>query len=112
MDPRPVATIKACTLALVALAGCTTSPPGLREGRIPPAQNYDVRIQPARIPPNPQGAFALSSATGCDVIYVAKAGAADTVTYAMRPTSRIPDQQQCVERLQGQPGVEAVSPVS
>ena len=111
MQPR-LATINACMVVLVALAACSTSTPGLREARIPPAQNYDVRIQPARIPPNPQGAFALSTATGCDVIYVAKSQTVDTVTYAMRPTSRIPDQQQCVARLQDQPGVEAVSPVS
>jgi hypothetical protein len=50
----------------------------------------------------------LSAGTGCDVIYISKAVAADTVSYAMRPTSRIPDAKQCLELLKEQPGVEAV----
>jgi hypothetical protein len=93
-------------------AGCTsTAKPGTTEPRIPDAQNYDVRIQPARIPPNPQGAFALSTATGCDVIFVAKSPAVDTVTYAMRPTNRVPDVSQCEALLAQQPGVEGVTAV-
>jgi hypothetical protein len=100
----------AIALSTGLVCGCsTTAKPGTTEARIPAAQNYDVRIQPARIPPNPQGAFALSSATGCDVIYIAKAAAADTVTYAVRPTSRVPDASQCSERLAQQPGVEGVN---
>ena len=91
-------------------SGCSTSAkPGTTEARIPAAQNYDVKIQPARIPPNPQGAFALSTATGCDVIYIAKSASADTVTYAVRPTSRVPDASQCATRLGQQPGVDAVA---
>jgi len=103
----------AATFALSAglAAGCaSTAKPGTTEPRIPDAQNYDVRIQPARIPPNPQGAFALSTATGCDVIFVARSAVADTVTYAMRPTNRVPDVSQCETLLAQQPGVEGVSP--
>jgi hypothetical protein len=92
------------------LTGCATDPAApATEPRIPGATYYDVRIQPARISPNPQGAFLLSAGTGCDVVYVTKAAAADTVSYAMRPTSRIPDAKQCLELLKEQPGVEAVS---
>jgi hypothetical protein len=104
------ATFAAIALLAALAIGCSSSPkPGTVDARIPGAQNYDVKIQPARIPPNPQGAFALSTATGCDVIYVAKSADADTVTYAVRPTSRMPDAAQCAERLAQQPGVEAVA---
>jgi hypothetical protein len=97
----------ALTLGLT--AGCSTPAPSGKDAQIPPSQLLDVKIQPARIPPNPQGAFALSTATGCDVIYITKAMAADTVTYAVRPTSRIPDAATCVESLRREPGVESVS---
>jgi hypothetical protein len=91
-------------------SGCSSNArPGTTDARIPAAQNYDVKIQPARIPPNPQGAFALSTATGCDVIFVARSPDADTVTYAVRPTSRVPDAAQCAALLAQQPGVEAVA---
>jgi hypothetical protein len=109
---RCAAMAAAIALSVGLLNGCATSAtPGAKDARIPAAQNYDVKIQPARIPPNPQGAFALSTATGCDVIYIAKAAAADTVTYAVRPTSRVPQASQCSVRLAQQPGVEGVSAV-
>ena len=84
------------------------SPSG-KDAQIPASQLFNVKIQPARIPPNPQGAFALSTATGCDVIYITKAATADTVTYAVRPTSRVPDAAKCVESLRSEPGVESVA---
>ncbi len=100
----------ACCLALTLLAACSTGKaPSAKDAQIPPAVNYDVKIQPARISPNPQGAFALSTFTGCDVIYVGKAAEADTVTYAVRPTSRVPDAERCAALLREQPGVEAVT---
>ncbi len=106
-------TVLACCATAVLTVGlstgCSTQSPSGKDAQIPASQLYEVKIQPARIPPNPQGAFALSSATGCDVIYIAKATTADTVTYAVRPTSRITDSAQCVDSLRSQPGVESVS---
>lgn len=111
MQARRVATTAATTLLLV-VTGCASTPAGLREARIPPAQTFDVRIQPARISPNPQGAFGLSAATGCDVIYISKTGSPDVVTYAVRATSRTPNVDECVARLRAQPGVEALTPLA
>jgi hypothetical protein len=107
---RRTLAVLSTTFALSALlTACATDPATpATEARVPGATYYDVRIQPARISPNPQGAFMLSAGTGCDVIYISKAAAADTVSYAMRPTSRIPDAKQCLELLKEQPGVEAV----
>ena len=106
--PTAVAVAAAC-LAFGSALGCASTVPSGKDAQIPPSQLFETRIQPARIPPNPQGAFVLSSATGCDVIYIAKTSTADTVTYAMRPTSRMPDLAQCVESLKSQPGVESVT---
>ncbi len=107
--PSKAVILGAVVLPAGLLVACSTAtPPATTDARIPVAQNYDVKIQPARISPNPQGAFALSSTTGCDVIYIARAPAPDTVTYAVRPTSRIPDAKQCIEMLKEQPGVEAI----
>lgn len=107
---RRALAVLSTTFALSALlTACATDPATqATEARIPAATYYDVRIQPAQVSPNPQGAFKLSTATGCDVIYVTKAAAPSTVNYAMRPTSRIPDAKQCLELLKEQPGVEAV----
>lgn len=104
----PVA-LTAAALALGAAAGCASTAPSGKDAQIPPSQLFDTRIQPTRVPPNPQGAFALSTATGCDVIYIAKTSTADTVTYAVRPTSRMPDLAQCVESLRSQPGIKSVT---
>lgn len=99
-----------CCLALALLAACSTDKaPSAKDAQIPPALNYDVKIQPARISPNLQGAFALSSLTGCDVVYIGKAAEADTVTYAVRPTNRVPDAERCTALLREQPGVETVT---
>lgn len=102
---------KVRTTAVLALTGllgaCSTaSGPSTTEPRLPPAQSFDAKIQPSRLSPNPQGAFGLSYETGCDVIYVMKAGAPDTVNYAVRPTSREPDAARCVELLRTQPGID------
>jgi hypothetical protein len=43
------------------------------------------------------------------VIFITKAATADTVTYAVRPTSRVPDASQCIESLRSEPGVESVT---
>jgi len=102
-----VRTTAVLALASLLLGACSTaSGPSTTEPRIPPAQNFDAKIQPSRVTPNPQGAFGLSYETGCDVIYIMKASAPDTVTYALRPTSREPDAARCVELLRAQPGIE------
>jgi len=112
-NDKSLAAAGAALLCVASLTACSTSrAPFATDAHIPGAQNFDVKIQPARISPNPQGAFALSSATGCDIIYVGKATASDSVTYAVRPTSRVPDAAGCVDRLREQPGVEAITPVS
>ncbi len=109
-NPIAIACCAAAVLTLGMSAGCSsTQSMSGKDAQIPASQLYDVKIEPARIPPSPQGAFALSSATGCDVVYIAKTATADTVTYAVRPTSRIPESATCVESLRGQPGVVSVS---
>lgn len=109
-NPTALACLATAALTLGLSTGCSSTPsPSGKDAQIPASQLYEVKIQPARISPNPQGAFALSAATGCDVIYITKAAVADTVTYAVRPTSRIPDSAKCVDSLRSQPGVESVS---
>ena len=108
MKHSSVTIAQACSLTAALLAACSSQTP-TKDPQIPPAQNYDVRIQPARIPPNPQGAFALSSFTGCDVIYVGKTDSPETFTYAVRPTSRVPDAARCASLLSEQPGVVAMA---
>lgn len=94
-------------LASLLLGACSTaSGPSTTEPRLPPAQTFDAKIQPSLVTPNPQGAFGLSYETGCDVIYIMKASAPDTVTYAVRPTSREPDAAHCVDLLRTQPGID------
>jgi hypothetical protein len=102
---RP-ALLVACIAAVC--AGCA-SPSGSLDPRLPPAQLFSATVEPARVTPNPQGAARLSSATGCDVIYIAR-GTGDSVTLALRPTSRVPDAQRCEERLRQQAGVQSLAP--
>lgn len=109
MRTRTAIAAIAAAVALGSSLGCASSVPSGKDAQIPPAELFETKIQPARIPPNPQGAFALSTATGCDVIYISKTSSTDTVTYAMRPTSRMPDLAQCVDSLKNQPGVESVT---
>jgi hypothetical protein len=97
-------------LLAVLTAGCATKAPNALDARLPPAQFFDARVQPARLAPNPQGAAVLSSGTGCDVIYIAPGTAADGVVFALRPTSRVPDAARCSERLREQPGMESLTP--
>jgi hypothetical protein len=95
-------------MALLTACSTASSPP-TADPTIPPAAFFDVKVQPTQIPPNPVGGFRLSSETGCDVIYIARAAAVDTVTFAMRPTSRVPDAADCAARLKEQTGVVSVA---
>lgn len=104
---RARTTLLATLLVSAALAGCATDQPPMAA----PAgsKTVDVQIQPARIPPNEQGAFALSTTTGCNVVFLGKAAGTDTFSYAVATTSRVSDFNQCLSSLRQQPGVLAVS---
>jgi hypothetical protein len=100
----------ALLLAAALGAGCAaTSPAGAIDPRLPPAQFFSATVEPTRVAPNPQGAARLSSRTGCDVIYIARTST-DTATFALRPTSRIPDAQRCADELRTAPGITALAP--
>ena len=96
--------------ATVALAACASSD---RNTDTPtgPGQLVNLKIQPVRIPPNPQGALALGTVTGCRIDYVGTTAAADTWQFRVSPTSRMPTVDQCLASLKTQPGVLAVEPV-
>jgi hypothetical protein len=76
-----------------------------------PGQLVSLKIQPVRIPPNPQGALALGTVTGCRIDYVGTTPAADTWQFRVSPTSRMPTVAQCLESLKTQPGVLGVEAV-
>jgi hypothetical protein len=95
--------------ATVALAACASSD---RNTDTPtgPGQLVNLKIQPVRIPPNPQGALALGTVTGCRIDYVGTTPAADTWQFRVSPTSRMPTVDQCLASLKTQPGVLGVEP--
>jgi len=102
------ATTLLCTLLIAAaLAGCAKDQPPMAA----PAgsKTVDVQIQPARIPPNEQGAFALSTYTGCNIVFLGKAAGTDTFSYGVATTQRMQTLDQCLASLRQQPGVLAVS---
>ena len=61
--------------ATAVLAACASSD---RNTDTPtgPGQLVNLKIQPVRIPPNPQGALALGTVTGCRIDYVGTTPAA------------------------------------
>lgn len=89
------------------LAGCATRDTNTPTG---PTSLVMVTLQPARIPPNEQGALLLSAATGCYVEYVGKGGAETVYRFRLGPTQRIPELQQCLASLRRQPGITGVQP--
>ena len=101
--PAPLSALLLAAL----LAGCATDQPPMAA----PAgsKTVDVQIQPARIPPNEQGAFALSTFTGCNIVFLGKAAGTDTFSYGVATTSRMATIDQCLASLRQQPGVLAVS---
>jgi hypothetical protein len=76
-----------------------------------PGQLVNLKIQPVRIPPNPQGALALGTVTGCRIDYVGTTAASDTWQFRVSPTSRMPSVEQCLASLKTQPGVLGVEVV-
>jgi hypothetical protein len=100
------ALLLAATVALTACASSdrnTDTPTG-------PGQLVNLKIQPVRIPPNPQGALALGTVTGCRIDFVGTTPAADTWQFRVSPTSRMPTVDQCLASLKTQPGVLGVEP--
>ena len=105
MTPARTFVFAATAFALVACAsGSTNKPTG-------PAQLVNITLQPARISPNPQGAFALSEVTGCYVEFVGRGPAEPIFQFRVAPTQRMPSIEQCLESLKTQPGVTAVQAV-
>jgi hypothetical protein len=98
----------AAVLAALMLAACATAYTNRPTG---PTQLVNVTLQPARVPPHPQGALMLSVATGCYVEYVGRGPQEPVYQFRLGPTERIPSLQQCLESLRSQPGVTAVEPV-
>jgi hypothetical protein len=101
MTPLRSFAIASSAIVLVACAsGSTNRPAG-------PSQLVDVTLQPARISPNPSGAFRLSEVTGCYVEFVGRGPAEPTFQFRIAPTQRMPSLEQCIESLRTQPGVTA-----
>ncbi len=72
-------------------------------------QLVDVKLQPAVVRPDAQGALALGVVTGCDIDYVSHAEADRTYRFRVRPSQRVPDFETCISRLRQQPGIESVN---
>lgn len=105
MTPARTLALAAIAIALTACAtGSTNRPAG-------PSQLINVTLQPARISPNPQGAFALSEVTGCYVEFVGRGPSEPIFQFRIAPTQRMPSIDQCIESLRTQPGVTAVQVV-
>ncbi len=98
---RSLPLLLAIAIALTACAGRDTNHP------TGATQLVDISLQPARVPPNQQGALMLSTVTGCYMEYVGR-GARETVyQFLMAPTQRVPSFDQCLASLRTQPGVTA-----
>jgi hypothetical protein len=101
---------RASTLALVcvALTACASGDTNTPTGA---TQLLDITLQPARIPPRPDGALMLSAATGCYVEYVGKGAVEPVYRFKVAPTKRTPSLEQCIASLRIQPGVTGVEAV-
>ena len=95
-------------IGLLAITGATF---GCATGSSVPvgaSQLMDVQLQPVRVPPSAQGAYALSIVTGCDIQYVGQAPGVETWRFRVQPTERVGTIDQCVASLKSQPGVLGV----
>jgi hypothetical protein len=72
-------------------------------------QVVELKLQPAVVRPDAQGALALGVVTGCDIDYVGHADTDRTYRFRVRPSQRVPDFETCISRLRQQPGVEGVT---
>ena len=99
--------IKVGLLAITAATfGCATG----SSVPIGTATLMDVQLQPVRVPPDAQGAYALSIVTGCDIQYVSRVPGTETWRFSVQPTERVGTLDQCVASLRSQPGVLGVTP--
>lgn len=90
---------------LLALSGCgTTGSTPVGAGEL-----VNLTLQPARVPPNAQGAFGLATLTGCSVEFVGRGPAEPVFQFRVRPTERVPTLEACLASLKTQPGVEGVA---
>jgi|SRR5215203_5661256 len=99
-------------IALLAVIGVTSVTGGCSTGASVPvgtSQLFDVQLQPVRVPPSAQGAYALSIVTGCDIQYVSQAPGLETWRFRVQPTQRVGTVEECVASLKTQPGVLGVS---
>jgi hypothetical protein len=92
-------------LLFAALSACASGDTNTPTG---PVQLLDITLQPARVPPRPEGAMLLSAATGCYVEYVGKGAVEPVYQFKVAPTKRTPSLDQCIASLRGQPGVTGV----
>jgi hypothetical protein len=104
MNTLRILGMAAVALGLTACATGSSTPTGA-------GQLVNVTLQPARVPPNPQGAMALSAVTGCDIQYVGRGPVEPVFQFQVRPSERVPQFERCLELLKVQPGVEGVSVV-
>ena len=88
-------------LATTAMLGCATG----SSVPVGTSQLFDLQLQPVRVPPSAQGAYALSIVTGCDIQYVGEAPGSETWRFRVQPTQRVGSLEQCVSSLKTQPGV-------
>jgi hypothetical protein len=106
--------MKTAHLLLIAttavLAACAATSPNT-DTPTGPGQLVNLTLQPARVSPNPQGALLLGSWTGCRIDYVDRAAGENVWQFRVSPTARVPNVEQCLESLRGQPGVTGVQPV-
>lgn len=95
--------VTSALLLAVSACGTTGSTP------VGPGELVNLTLQPVRVSPNPQGAFALSEVTGCNLEFVGRGTAANVFQFRVRPTQRVPTLDACLAALRTEPGVEGVA---
>lgn len=97
---------------LIGLLAATATTFGCATGASVPVgtgQLMDIQLQPVRVPPSSEGAYALSIVTGCNIQYVGQAPGIETWRFRVQPTERVGTIDQCVASLKSQPGVLGVA---
>ena len=97
---------------LIGLLAVTAATFGCATGSSVPvgaSQLMDIQLQPVRVPPSAEGAYALSIVTGCNIQYVGQAPGVETWRFRVQATERVGTIDQCVDSLKSQPGVLGVA---